>query len=121
MKTTLSHFMISVKNMEKSLNFYQNKLGLKVLYKTDEWSELSFDNNLELALKKDEEGVNLNCAGIGFQVDNCEEATKYYESVGVEITTRCQKKDNIILTQFKDPDGNVIWLSQKLQLSRCVA
>lgn len=115
MKTTPSHFMISVKNMEKSLNFYQDKLGLKVLYKTDEWSELSFYNNLELALKKDEKGINLNCAGIGFQVDDCEEATKYYESKGVEFTTRCQKKKDIILSRFKDPDGNVIWLSQKIK------
>ena len=115
MSTTPSHFMISVKNMERSVNFYQNKLGLKVLYKTNEWSELSFDNNLELALKKTEGKANRNCAGIGFQVKNCEEATKHYESIGIEISTRCQKKDDFILTQFKDPDGNVIWLSQKIK------
>lgn len=115
MKTTPSHFMISVKDMEKSLDFYQNKLGLKVIYKTDEWSELSFDDNLELALKKVEGDANLNSAGIGFQVDDCEVTTKYYESLGVTISTRCQNKDNIILTQFKDPDGNVLWLSQKIK------
>lgn len=115
METRPSHFMLSVKDMEKSLNFYQNKLGLKILYKTDEWSELFFNNNLKLALKKDESGSNLSYAGIGFQVDDCEEVTKYYESKGMEISTRCQKKDNLILTQFKDPDENVIWLSQKIK------
>ena len=115
MKTTPSHFMLSVKDMEKSLDFYQNKLGLKVLYKTDDWSELSFDDNLELALKKVTDGGNIGNAGIGFQVEDCEEVTKYYESLGVEISTRCQKKNDVLLTQFDDPDGNTIWLSQKIK------
>ncbi|MFA5048095.1 MAG: VOC family protein [Patescibacteria group bacterium] len=115
METTPSHFMVSVKDMERSLDFYQNKLGLKILYQTAEWSELSFNDNLELALKKVDEANNLNNAGIGFQVKDCEGATKHYESLGVEIVTRCQKKDDLILTQFKDPDGNMIWLAQKIK------
>lgn len=114
MINTPSHFMISIQDMERSLDFYQNKMGLKALYKTDEWSELSFDGNLELALHKVESEGNLKYAGIGFQVDSCEDATKYYESIGIEMITRCEKKNDIILTQFKDPDENVIWLSQKI-------
>ncbi len=113
-KNMPSHFMISVNDMEKSINFYKEKLGLKLLYKTDEWSELSFNDDLFLALRKIKEKDNTTNAGIGFQVDNCEKVTSYYESIGIEIDTRCQKNDNNILTQFKDPDGNVIWLSQKL-------
>ncbi|MFZ5391943.1 MAG: VOC family protein [Patescibacteria group bacterium] len=115
MKTTPSHFMLSVKDMEKSLDFYQNKLGLKVLYQTDDWSELAFDENFDLALKKVTNDDNIGNAGIGFQVEDCEAATKYYESLGVEISTRCQMKNDVLLTQFADPDGNVIWLSQKIK------
>lgn len=112
MKITLSHFMIHVKNMESSLDFYENKLGAKVLYKTDEWSEISFNDNLAIALKKDNNSSN--CSGIGFEVENCEEATKHYESIGINIDTRCEKRNNNILTQFKDPDGNIIWLAEKI-------
>ncbi len=114
MKTTPSHFMISVKNMEKSLDFYKNKMGLKILYKSKEWSELSFNDNLELALRINKKEKNIGHAGLGFQVENCEEATKYYESQGIEIDTKCEKRDGSILSQFNDPDENSIWLSQKI-------
>ncbi len=114
MQTSPSHFMIYVKDMEKSLDFYEKKIGVKILYKTDEWSELSFNNNLILALRKVNIDGDINSSGIGFHVENCEEATKYYESLGVEIQTRCEERNGNILTQFKDPDGNVIWLAQKI-------
>ncbi len=114
MQTTPSHFMIYVKDMEKSLDFYKNKLGVEVLYKTNEWSELSFNDNLILALRKVDIDDNTNSSGIGFQVKDCEEATKHYESLGIDIHTRCEKRNGNILSQFKDPDGNIIWLAQKI-------
>ncbi len=108
--------MISVvKDMDKVIDFYENVLGLKVLYKTDDWAELSFNDDLELALHKVGGDEHFSNAGIGFQVENCEEATKYYESKGVKIDTRCQERGNNILTQFADPEGNVIWLAQKIK------
>lgn len=41
------------------------------------------------------------------------ELTKHYEKIGIKITIKCQKQNGVILTQFKNPDGNVIWLSEK--------
>jgi predicted enzyme related to lactoylglutathione lyase len=116
MKTMPSHFMISVvKDMDKVIDFYKNVLGLKVLYKTDDWAELSFSDDLELALHKVDSNEKFSNAGIGFQVENCEEATNYYESKGAKIDTRCQTRGNVILTQFADPEGNVIWLAQRIK------
>ena len=45
--------MISiVKDMDKSIEFYRDKMGMKVLDRTDKWTELSFSDQLALALHK---------------------------------------------------------------------
>jgi len=102
-----------VKDMGKAVSFYKDKLGFEVLYQTPEWSELKLNENVILALHQTESAGS----GIGYETDNCEQATKKLEEKGVKIITKCQKreKDGIILTQFDDMDGNVIWVSQKIK------
>jgi hypothetical protein len=97
--------------MNKAVNFYHEKLGFEVEYQTPEWSELKLNDKVSLALKCTADVV----PGIGFSVDNCAEATKALEENNVTITTNCANRDNgkIILTQFQDPDGNMLWLSEK--------
>ena len=113
MKRKLSHFCIHVRDMKKAVAFYNEKLGFEIQYQTDEWSELKLNDQVTLALKFTADPV----PGIGFVVDNCEEATKALEERGVEIVSRCQKMDNdkIILTKFKDIDGNALWMSEKIK------
>jgi catechol 2,3-dioxygenase-like lactoylglutathione lyase family enzyme len=113
MKRKLSHFCVHVKDMDKALSFYRDTLGFEVEYQTNEWSELKLNDKVSLALKCVSDPV----PGIGFSVDNCEEATKLLEDKDVEITTRCNKRENegLILTQFKDPDGNVLWMTEKIK------
>jgi catechol 2,3-dioxygenase-like lactoylglutathione lyase family enzyme len=96
--------------MEAAISFYRDSLGFEVEYQTDEWSELKLNDNVSLAL----ECVSNGLPGIGFSVDNCEEATKLLEERGVEIMTRCEKRENehLILTQFKDLDGNILWMTE---------
>lgn len=112
MKQTLSYFGINVKDMKKAIFFYKDKLGLKVLYQTPLWSELELNKNITLALRKNTKPGSY----IGYDVDNCEKVTKELEKKGVKISTRCQKreKDKVILTQFRDINNNLIWLSQKI-------
>jgi len=113
MKGQLSHLCIHVKDMDKAVSFYKEILGFEVEYQTDEWSELKLNDKVSLALKCASDPVS----GIGFLVENCEEATKALEEKGVEILTRCEKhsEGNFILTQFKDPDGDVLWLTEKIK------
>ena len=112
MKKKLSHFCIHVKDMDKAILFYKDKLGFEVEYQTGEWSELKLNDKISLALKCTPDPV----PGIGFLVDNCEEATKLLEEKGIKIITRCDKRleANIILTQFNDPDGNALWMTEKI-------
>jgi catechol 2,3-dioxygenase-like lactoylglutathione lyase family enzyme len=113
MKKKLSHFCIHVKDMDKAVNFYKDTLGFEVEYQTDEWSELKLNDKVSLALQR----VSEPGSGIGFLVDNCEEATKILEEKGVEIITRCDRReaDNFILTQFKDPDGDILWMTERIK------
>lgn len=113
MKGKLSHLCIHVKDMSKAVSFYKDTLGFEVEYQTDEWSELKLNDKMSLALQR----VSDPGAGIGFLVDNCEEATKVLEEKGVKIITRCKEDDDghFILTQFKDPDNDVLWLTEKIK------
>jgi len=99
MKGKLSHFCIHVKDMDKAVSFYKDTLGFEVEYQTDEWSELKLNNKVSLALQR----VSEPRSGIGFLVDNCEEATKILEEKGVEIVTRCNRReaDHFILRNLK--------------------
>lgn len=124
MSKKLTHFCIGVADMEKSVSFYQDVLGAKVQYKTSEWSELDLGKDVSLALRlKDAKEKTCDCghSSVGFSVDNCEEETKKVEGRGIKMITRChQRKANlvdksyIILSQFNDPDKNIIWLSQNV-------
>ncbi|KKR04580.1 MAG: hypothetical protein UT32_C0028G0017 [Parcubacteria group bacterium GW2011_GWC2_39_14] len=113
MKTQLSHFCLHVKDMAKAVEFYNKTMGFGIEYQDDKWSELKLNDKISLALKC----VADPLPGIGFSVDNCEEATRKLEEKGVKINTRCVKKESsqIILTQFEDPDGNVLWMSEKIK------
>ncbi|MCK4892008.1 MAG: VOC family protein [Candidatus Pacebacteria bacterium] len=121
MSKKASHFCIGVADMEKAVSFYRDIIGLKVLYKTSEWSELELSKDMSLALRVRKKEEAINYSSIGFSVDDCEKETKEIEGKGVEMVIRChQRKANtaddsqVILSQFKDMDGNIIWLSQQI-------
>jgi len=113
MKERLSHFCIHVKDMNASLDFYKNIMGFTAEYQTDDWSELKLNERVNLALYR----VSEPGAGIGFVVDNCEVATTELEAKGVEIVMRCEKReaDKIILTKFRDAEGNLLWITEKMK------
>lgn len=99
-------------------------LGAKVQYQTGEWSELDLGKDVSLALRlKDSKEKACNCghSSIGFSADDCEAETKKVEEKGVKMITRCHnRKANLIddkytiLSQFNDPDKNIIWLAQQI-------
>ena len=116
MKNHLTHFMINVKNVHRSIEFYSEKLGFKIEYETSEWAEMKMENGMELALKKKLEGEATGSGGLGFVVNDCQKATEILKGRGVEILTDCELKEgNKYITQFKDPDGDIIWMVQQIK------
>ncbi|MEK7624931.1 MAG: VOC family protein [Patescibacteria group bacterium] len=111
----LTHYMINVKNVHRSVKFYSEKLGFKIEYETSEWAELKTENGMELALKKQFKGDPVGSGGLGFVVNDCRKATDILKNRGVKILKDCElrEKGSKYLTQFNDQDGDVIWMVEK--------
>jgi len=117
MKNQITHFMVNAKDVHTSTEFYKKMFGFEVESETDEWAELKMDNGMELAIKKQFEGEQIGSSGLGFAVSDCREATDLLKGKGAEVVKDCELRENgtKYLTQVKDPDGDIIWLVQKIK------
>ena len=127
------HSMIRVKNIEKSLDFYQNVLGLKILdkktlddcelYFLAEYEgapEMELTNNFETPENGYENG---NCFGhFAFATSNMDDFTSHLKALGYEFLYEpyelklkaADGNEKIKKIAFiKDPDGNEIEIIQK--------
>ncbi len=125
--------MIRVKNIEKSLDFYQNLLGLKIqdkktlddceLYFLAEYDgapEIELTNNFETPEGGYENG---SCFGhFAFATDSMDEFSKHLKETGYdflyepyELTLKAADGSEKIkkIAFVKDPDGNEIEIIQK--------
>lgn len=118
MNFTLAHTNINVCNLEKSLAFYKEALGMEEVrrHKADDGSfELAFISDasklsfhqIELTWLRDKKGkydLGDNESHIAFMVDDIEEAHKLHEKMGCI----CYENKNMNLYFIEDPDG--YWL-----------
>ncbi|MCL2412216.1 MAG: VOC family protein [Treponema sp.] len=116
MKFTIAHTNINVSNLEKSLEFYKQALGLEVarnrkapdgsfelVYLTDG----SSSHNIELTWLRDKEGaydLGENEWHIAFTVEDFEKAHELHEKMGCI----CFENKDIGIYFIEDPDG--YWL-----------
>ena len=117
MENLLTHFAINAKDVHVSAEFYKKMFGFVIEYETEGWAELKMGNSgMELAIKKQFDGDSASSSGIGFVVENCRNATSVLKGRGAEIVKDCESRENgtKYLTQVKDPDGDIIWLVQKI-------
>jgi lactoylglutathione lyase len=116
MKFTLAHSNINVCDLEKSLTFYKNALGLEPVrrIKADDGSfELAFlsdgtsSHQIELTWLRDKEGaydLGDNESHIAFTVDDINTAHSIHEKMGCI----CYENKGMGLYFIEDPDG--YWL-----------
>jgi len=115
-KIIIRHTMLNVSNIERSIDFYVNKLGLKlgsppreVPYPPDP------QKNMWIAFITDGEGGSVELGSPGYthvslQVEDVEKTVEEFKSKGVEVarepfTMPSERKSPI---WFKDPDGTYI-------------
>ena len=112
----LDHAAIVVKDMDKSLEFYSDTLGLLILKDgRDEGGEKkSFLGTKEKSLvaltENPDKDINSksieSVSHLAFAVDNIEKSKKSLENKGVKfIEEKADEKGKIIAYHFLDPDG----------------
>ena len=108
----ISFISYSVSDLERSIVFYRDLLGLKLLLNNDAWAEFNIDGQ-RLAIH--EEKINSD-------VNNQPGATVYFEAIPIENMVKALQSKGIIfngkvevypygkLILFSDPDNNSLGL-----------
>jgi catechol 2,3-dioxygenase-like lactoylglutathione lyase family enzyme len=110
----LALFMVVVKDMDRSVAFYRDVLGLKLLFQTPGWSSLSA-GNVEIGLHSESEHLKVRpteSAQMAFYVDDIERTLSYLRAQNAHILMQPKKEDFGTLAVFTDPDGYHIQLCQ---------
>lgn len=120
-KAKLSYFFHPVNDLKSALTFFRDILGLELLYnkitnlseeqtKSDDalanlqW--LEFDAGGVTMLVQKVPGIKPYETGIGFQVNNCDEAFVFFRNNDVKITRPIQGEGNNRSFDITDPDGS---------------
>lgn len=118
----LDHFVLTVKDIDKTVEFYENVLGMKKEIFKESRVALKFGNskiNLhQLGYEFEPKAFNVKTgsADLCFIIDTpIIEAKKYIESLGIKIeegiVKRTGAKGEINSIYLRDPDKNLIELS----------
>jgi len=108
----IAYFWVPVTDMGRAVEFYHQLLGLKLLFKREDWSEFDIDGQ-RLALRKvdtlpaDEDS---SVPGISFLAQPIEQAIATLTQKGVHFTEGLKVYPYGKLAGFRDPDGNVLGL-----------
>ena len=114
---------IQVSNIDASIAWYQDVLGLNLLYKVDEigWCELATKTEgLQIGLSQVENAKgSVGCVPT-FGVVDIDAARSLMESNDVRFDGPTQTIDGLVkLATFFDPDSNPFMLAQSLQTGGC--
>ena len=109
----VDYIMVIVSDMKRSVEFYRDKLGLKLKFESPEWTEF-LTGSTTLALHGGGEGgerlrgkKRAGKCTIGFNVDNLDQIYADLKSEGVSFISEPQLREgeNIRLAVAVDPDG----------------
>jgi lactoylglutathione lyase len=117
--------MVIVSDMDRSVKFYRDTLGLKLRFQSPDWSEFDLGTTT-LALHGGGKpapprlGPPESIAGtasIGFTVDNIDSAYEDLKSRGARFVMppKTQEAEGIRLAVMVDPDGLSVSIAQTLR------
>ena len=105
----VGYVIVFVRNMDSTLNFWVNKLGLQARYSSEEWSEIELEN-LVIGLHRSGETVPRD-TGIVFETGNIEALVSELRRRGVDVSEPRDIGVGLEAT-FKDPEGNIYRIFQ---------
>ena len=109
---------VYVTNMDRSVRFYTETLGLKLAYRFgDHWASVKLGKGLTIGLHPTTvaapAGSNKSGMSIGLELTgSIEEAMKALESRGVRFHGVADEGKAGKFAHFEDPDGNSLYLAQ---------
>lgn len=109
-KIAFTHY--SITQMDRSVDFYQNILGLKLLFKMDEWTEFSVGGQ-RLAIHKVDSVAQPKDAGgaiVSLEVKQIINTIAYLKERGVRFVQEMQEFPFGKMAVFFDPDNNMVGL-----------
>lgn len=109
-KIVFTHYCVT--DLERSLDFYQNILGLTLLFKQDDWAEFSIGGQ-RLAIRKEKALPKPKIAGgavVWFETKSIESIVAQLRDKGVSFNGEIKSFPYGKLVSFYDPDENEIGL-----------
>jgi predicted enzyme related to lactoylglutathione lyase len=112
MKITAVKYLLMAQDMERAVTFYRDVMGLQEMFRSDDWSELSFGNAI-VALHGGGDG-SPNATGLSIQVDDINVAfQEVINAGGISLSEPVARTgEPIILAEFRDPEGNELMLTE---------
>lgn len=106
-----THYCVA--DMDRSVDFYQNALGLKLLFKREDWSEFEIEGQ-RIALRFVDGWVGGKGSGtaVSFLAEPIEDVVDRLKKRGARFIDELRVYPYGKLASFLDPDGNPIGLYQ---------
>jgi lactoylglutathione lyase len=112
--------ILLVSNMEKSVKFYHDTLGLPIKTKSKDWTEL-FNNDTVLALHPARKKSKLKTGSgilVGFEVSDLDSTIKSLKDKKVKLFKKPREEPFGKHAILQDPDGHLISIAQLKEKSR---
>ncbi len=110
---------IDVTDIDRSIAWYQDVLGFKLLYKMDDmgWCELATEiPGVNVGLQRSESPSLMGSSTLTFGVKDIEVARSRVAAKGGRLEGPTEEVAGMVkLARFLDPDGNVLMFYQDLQ------
>ncbi len=121
----IDYVMIGVSNMDQSVGFYKDTLGIPLKYKTNEWTEFETGaTTLALHLSKPriasttaQRELVAGTSSIGFNVTDVEKTYQELKSKNVRFVMepKMREEEGIKLAVFLDPDDMEISIAETVK------
>ena len=102
----------TVSNLQQSINFYQNLLGLELLLKDPRWAEFNISGQRFAINEKNNKTIKTNEAGaiVYFEANPIEAIVKTLKNMGVKFNGEIETYSYGKMILFSDPDDNSLGL-----------